>query len=362
MSTRIKIAADIGAAANEGVIVNSNPAAPANQAWLDAFEAMMLAAGFTRTADTGQFGAAGTMSNANDVGYRVYALSDEHSATSPLIVKAFFAGRPRGVASGIYYRMRCRRIQVGLATDGAGNFVGNTCVAFDLTQATMFSSISWRGNLKTYAWRKDYTTFCCMQASSAGYSSSDAGGNYSANTAEFCFAVSRLRDYQGNIDTSGFMVYGCIPAIINSTAGYCYQSWGYAQAFRLTAAAVLDIGASCSMLMGPSANYKLDAGSKPILQTALYGRTVDDFQYSIGGIYLYQDLATLTLNGLIDTTGPDGSLQMAVVGHLWSPYDPMQAAAVLRSQAAASQTANNVTTYLGNQPYNTNCGVVLDWS
>lgn len=359
--TRIKVAADIPSDAGEDSLKTSSISTAGAQVWLDAFEAMMLAAGFVRTSDTGQLGAvAAYPSNTNDVGYRCYALSDEYSATSPLIIKATFAWRARGGNNTSIYRFRCSSITAGLATDGAGALTGATAPIWVMeTNQMATSGITWRGNLKTYAWRKDYTTFCSMSAGQATYSYSDGGGSFTVNTGELFFAVSRLRDHEGNIDTSGFMLYGCKAARLGSNVGWQSDTYSALRSYRLTSAGVLNTGAGMSTLLGPSASYKLDGSSIPIPTVALQGRALDDSTYMIDGIYLYQGMASLTLNGLLTATGPDGDKAIAVVGYCYQPMDPAKYADIYWSRSSSSSQS---AIYTGDQLFNTDCGIALDWS
>ncbi len=320
----------------------------------------MLAAGFVRTSDTGQLATAPALVNTSDVGYRCYALSDEYSATSPLIIKATFAWRARGGNNTTIYRFRCSSITAGLATDGAGALTGTTALVFSMPANQMMSSgFTWRGNTKTYAWRKDYTTFCAMSAGQAFFSVTDTGGSYTVNTGELFFAVSRLRDHEGNVDTSGFMLYGCTSNKFTNNAGWSNDTHSMLSSFRLSAGAVLDTGAGMSTLLGPSASYKLDGSSIPILTPALQGRALDDSTYVLDGIFLYQGMASLTLNGMLTATGPDGDKAIAVVGYCYQPVDPSKLKPLLGTRGS---TSTNYTLYTGDQLFNTDCGIALDWS
>lgn len=355
--TRIKVVADI---AGEGTTNSGTWPTATAQAWIDAFEAMMLAAGFVRTADTGQLATVVAFpGNTNNVGYRVYSLNDEYSATSPLYVKVQFAWRVRGATSSSAYRFRVSSVDIGLAADGAGNLTGTTALVFTFDAIAMATSLSssYVGTPKTVAWRKDYTTLVCMQPSSVIYTAIDAGGAYTSATSEVFFAVSRLRDYQGNVDLSGFAYWGCYQAYYGATQ-YFTHSVNAPFCGRLTAAADTAYNSFGFSLLGPAASYRLAPDNSPYLQPFLWGRSADsEAQYSIAGVYAFLDQSLLTKMTNISATGPEGDMPMLVMGAAVHAFDP---SACERKIRRISQ--QNGAIYVSDQAYNTNMGIALDWS
>lgn len=357
---RIKIIGDIGAAASETTIISSTISQAGAQAWADAFEAMMLAAGFARTSDTGQLGAiAAFPGNTNVVGYRVYALVDEFSATSPLYLKVEFAWTCVGASTGSAYRLRIRQITAGLATDGAGTLTGNTALIFNRTATSMSTNVAnaaWVGTAKTVAWRKDYTTVCAVSPSSLAASTTDAAGSVPYATGEVFFAVSRMRDYQGNVDTSGFMLYGMRCA---SQAGNAYYNalYNITYCHRLTAASVLSMQEDGISLLSPASSYRLAADNSVVLQAPLVGRTLDDAEYRIDGVLAYQDQSLLNKMSMITTTGPGGAKSYLALGCLCHGFNKRAFSDIARDLGNAA-----VTIYLSYMVFNLTMGLALDWS
>lgn len=356
---RIKVIGDIGAAALETTKISSNIPQAGAQAWADAFEAMMLAAGFARTADTGQLGAIPVFpGNVNVIGYRIYALQDEFSATSPLYVKVQFAWVSRGAATSAY-RLRLRQVDMGLATDGAGNLTGSTFTAFTMSSTAMSAVVAsqiWVGNNKTIAWRKDYTTLCVMSPSSMSGVTSDPAGNYNYSTGEVFFGVSRLRDYQGNVDTSGFMIYG-VRSSTQAGNAYFTDLVNAPNVARLTAGSVLAVNECAAQLAGPKSAYRLASDSSVIFQPFLQGRTTDDAIYYLDGVLSYQDQSLLGVMTQVSVSGVGGAKTYLAAGCLPHAFDLYQVSNIARTAAG-----NNYNLYLGYQPYNTNMGLCLDWS
>lgn len=358
--TRIKVVADFAVGHAEGTPNSGTWSAAAAQAWCDTFEAMMLAAGFVRTSDSGQLATvAAYPGNTSNVGYHVYALNDEYSATSPLYVKVQFAWRVRGATSSSAYRFRVSSVDIGLATDGAGNLTGNTARVFTFDGTAMSTALSgnYIGTPKTVAWRKDYTTLVCMQPSSIIYSLSDSGGAYTTATSELFFAVSRLRDYQGNVDTSGFAYWGCYQAYYAAQT-YFTHSVNAPLCGRLTAAANTAYNTFGFSLLGQAANYRLAPDNSPYLQPFMWARSADsEAQYSIDGVYAFLDQTLLTKLSTISATGPDGGKSMLVLGAAVHPFDASACEAKIRR---ISQ--QNGSLYVSDQAYSTNVGIALDWS
>lgn len=356
---RIKIIGDIGSTALETSVISTTLTAAQAKAWADAFEAMMLAAGFARTSDTGQLGAIATFpNNTNVVGYRVYALVDEFSATSPLFLKVQFAWTSVG-SSNSSYRLRIRQIDAGLATDGAGSLTGNTALIFNRTATGMGAGVAtaaWVGTAKTVAWRKDYTTVCAMSPSSLTASTTDAAGSVPYATGEVFFAVSRMRDYQGNVDTSGFMLYGMR---CGSQSGNAYYNALYNVTYchRLTAAAVVTMNEDGISLLSPASSYRLAADNSVLLQAPLVGRTADDAEYRIDGVLSYQDQSLLNKMSMITTTGPGGSKSYLALGTLCHGFNKRAVADILRDLGNSSGSI-----YMSYMVFNLVMGLALDWS
>jgi hypothetical protein len=115
----------------------------------------MTAVGFTKTADTGQIDWA-TVAKPPAVstyqGYEIRAFSDALQSTNPIIVKFSF-----GSASGSANNCALK-IQIGRATDGAGNFVGETTTAFELTNSSS-STTAYNGYISGASNRVSFALF-----------------------------------------------------------------------------------------------------------------------------------------------------------------------------------------------------------
>ncbi len=108
--------------------------------WGKGLSDAMTTVGFTKTADTGQIDWATVLaptSAGTFMGYEIRAFSDSHQATNPVIVKIEYGTSGSG---STYCGLR---ITIGRATDGAGNFIGETTNQFIVYSATNTTVYSW---------------------------------------------------------------------------------------------------------------------------------------------------------------------------------------------------------------------------
>ncbi|MFA5036900.1 MAG: hypothetical protein WC479_06965 [Candidatus Izemoplasmatales bacterium] len=101
----------------------SNNSSDANfRLWAKGLSDALTAVGFTKTADTGQVdlsSAAKPASSYQMMGYEIRAFSDTLQSSNPMILKIEYGAGSSAAYPGI-------QITIGRATDGAGNFVGET--------------------------------------------------------------------------------------------------------------------------------------------------------------------------------------------------------------------------------------------
>lgn len=354
--TRIKVKGEMPAAAQEAVTGSAITLAALN-AWLDTFEATMLAAGFVRTADTGQLSSVTAVNPAvAGVGYRLYALNDEFSASSPLILKATFAGRPRGTPTSANRRLRCVQLDAALASDGLGNLVGPQGTIFTLP-STGTPGGTWRARVDTYAWRKDFTTFVALSPTSMTWSGTDVGGPYSLAGSEFFFAVSRMRDREGNVDLAGFNLYGALGYAIDSPISMRGGNHTPIHLALVSGGAAFSAGGGSSQLLAPSSRYVTGEDSKPILQAAFKGYTREGSEYPQPGIYVWQGVSRLSPGTEIMATDSGASAPVMPLGYVFSLYDLSKLHELLTVTGS-----NPLSIYPGHMVINGDCGLALDWS
>lgn len=355
--TRIKIKGEMPAEALEDVKVEVNHTAAQANAWLEGFEQTMLAAGFTRTSDTGQLATLSTGVSSADLGYRMYALNDEHSATSPLRVKVWFGGRGRGASIPSRFRIRCVKLEAARQSDGAGSLIAPSVELINnvgFTSST--SALVWAGAQHTYAWRKDFTTVVAVGPNSASASGNDSKGSYTSCSCEFFLAVSRLRDSEGNIDLAGFMLYGGNPTGPDATNNLSKNSEPLISVRLADDSAPSQGGGTCAVLMSPSNDYAMAPGSKPIMQVALKARGRDGSEYPIPGILAWQNVSALTPHSSIQVSKPEGEVTHFLLGYCFAFYD------LTKLDPLARISTSGMTLSLGSQLLNTTCGIALDWS
>lgn len=351
--TRIKVKGEISVESGE---TTSSAANSANgTAWLNAFEAAMLAAGFIRTSDTGQVADIAPANPTTSIfGYRCYALVDEFSATSPLILKAQFAGRSRGTASSSSRRTRCVRLDAAFASDGAGNLTGPQGVVFTLPSLGS-SSGQWQGRLDTYSWRKDHTSCVVVSPSSIVRADTDSGGAYVTGACEFFFAASRMRDLEGNLDLNGFNLYGAIGFGVDGTTPRGAGHIPTHLALLADAPAFSASGGACQ-LISPSSRNISGADSKPLLQPAFRGYTRDGSEYFQPDLYIWAGTARLTHGVPIAAAGAQRAASVMPLGYVCSVYDPSKLHDIV------ANTSGGITITVGMQIAATDCGLALDWS
>ena len=124
------------------------------QAQIDSIHAVMLAAGWTQTADTGQVVNAPAYSTTVGVsqGYRVYKWSDSLASTlGSLYAKVTFVTHQLYNGSS-YIWMLLPRIEVSLGTDGAGNLASPSVMVADVDSGSAGGSpnVGRRGNYASY--------------------------------------------------------------------------------------------------------------------------------------------------------------------------------------------------------------------
>lgn len=363
--TRIKTWGTIPAAANETVNnSNSVSTAAAANAWLQAFEDTMLAAGFVRTADTGQLTTiSAAISSGSVLGYRIYALNDEYSSTSPLYLKVQFGGSIRGI-NNMYYRLRALTVDVGLSTDGAGSITGNSFRIFSMTSQEGPGNSNHMGSLYTVAWRKDYNTIVVMQPTSFRGAVSNGSPIDSARicaTAEFFIGVSRVRDRQGNISTDGFMCLGMRAASVGygSVNGTIRNMSSEMLSCRISSQGVVNLAESPGQVLSPVSGYSQDPNSLPIVQYPITGRNNQEMQYPIEGVGGFYPSNLLVQGSDILVSDPAGGsdIPYKVVGVTFSPLDVTAMPNRLRNNNSSS-----VTVYPGDGLWQTDVAMVLDWS
>jgi len=140
----------------------------------------MEAVGFTKTADTGQIDWAAVVKPpavSTYQGYEIRAFSDALQATNPVVARFDF-GSAGGSANNCAIK-----IQVGRATDGAGNFIGETGTAFILAN-TGSSTTTYNGFVSGSSGRINFALFA-----NSGYI--------------FIFYIERTKDSSGAATAEG---------------------------------------------------------------------------------------------------------------------------------------------------------------
>lgn len=191
-----------------GAPASGAAALPAQKAAMQAMHTGLLAVGLTQLSDTGQLDidamAAYTTSGAAMVlaGYRIYEMVDSLTPTLRVIIKVEFYRSNMGHSLPQYFETQFN-ITVGHATDGAGNFVGNSVQAGLQSMQVTNTRITPPATVPSFICVKDHTL---MIAVGVGYSQINTSGS-----APICagFAViGRTRDSSGVADGRGVICYG----------------------------------------------------------------------------------------------------------------------------------------------------------
>lgn len=350
MSTRIKQVVSMPVQTDAG----ANTAAMVNE-WVAAFEQVMLAAGFVRTADTGQLGTvSATPANNALIGYRVYALQDEFSATSPLYLIAYFRNIHVGVPPATTNFRTRAIIQACLATDGAGNPIGAYTDLTTYWSSGSSTSVSRQTNAwSAYAWRKEHVTAVVIGPGAAIWSFTDSSGVKTVCQAQLTFIVARRRDRQGTVVPGEFILIGAPHNYL--TAQHAGMPWPICKI--LSASGALNIGpAGGVQALEPVSDFSLK-DNLPVVQFPIMLRATDMSIYGMEGIGAYMPADMLAPDSTITLTGTDGvqrpylCIGMTSLG-LPTPNPTSQ---ILTGSSNASIPASS-------SPVVTNHGLCLDWS
>lgn len=184
------------------VLNASNVATDAQfRTWCSWVNTSLINCGWVQTADTGQINPATVtlplVANTN-AGYMIWGMNDALQATAPFFLKLTFGvGNPNTINRLIY--------QVGIATDGAGSFVGASTTA-----RTLVNGIASGGG-----------TFMVSSGSTSRITfdmwpdpSTPGNWNYFLN-------VERSRDLTGTLDAKGCTVMGWM----NNASGAIWQQY-----------------------------------------------------------------------------------------------------------------------------------------
>lgn len=351
MSTRIKQVLDMPAPQTAAfTVANCNT-------FVAAFEAVMLAAGFQRTADTGQLETVAALPAANaSAGYRVYALVDELSATSPFFLIVEFRLLYVHTPANAYLMLR-PVVRACLATDGAGNPVGDwhQLVGY-YGGATSVTGVTAQVNAnKAYVWRKDHVTLVSL---SPGYASGivvDGGGPGRYNQTAGTIFFARRRNRQGAVVPGEFILYGTQHSTISPTL----RSLPWVRGALLSAASGYAAlrGGYLSQGLEPVADFSLK-DNLPLVQHPYLGRAVEDLSaYGIAGVGTYGAASHFTPGTLVPVSVDGVNKSYMCLGltdlgvHLLNtPSDAMY-----------TSTSPSISVHPSSTPISTAHGLCLDW-
>ena len=352
MSTRIKQVLDMPAPQTTSfTVANCNT-------FVAAFEAVMLAAGFQRTADTGQLESVAALpASYASAGYRVYALVDEFSATSPFFLIVEFRLLYVSIPGSSATLMLRPAVRACLATDGAGNPVGgwHQLVAF-YSGFTNPSGVTAQVNAnKAYVWRKSHVTLVSLSPGYASGTAMDSGGPvlYTQTAGTIFFA--RRRNRQGAVVPGEFILYGTQHSPISSTLRYL--PWVRGALLSAASGYTALRGGYLSQGLEPVADFSLK-DNLPLVQHPYLGRAVEDLSaYGIAGVGTY-GAASHFAPGTLVPVSVDGvnksymCLGLTDLGvHLLNmPSDTMY-----------TSTLSSMTVFPSLAPISTAHGLCLDW-
>lgn len=186
--------------------------------WGAQFSAALLAVGLTHTADTGQIDWTTVLNPASgSAGYEIWRFNDTLQATKPIFIRFDFGSQSAGVPA-IW-------VQIGTATDGAGNFTG---VSFSTALAPMTINTLIASGVTPYA-----NYFCYSTVVGALCIAFKLGGaGLTAPGYGMCL-IGRSCDSTGAPTTTGVTIYtgGVSPAVAQSVvfglAAYAqHQNYG----------------------------------------------------------------------------------------------------------------------------------------
>lgn len=183
------------ATATSTIVYNTPTAGAAvtsNKPISDLLQSLVTAGVLTQLTDSGQISWASITSTQTGVlGYELYKLNDSNASAAPIILKFVYASNAPASTS-----LPQITVQIGVATDGAGNFTGQATPAqvfrgfgaADTTSRSIFASAG-EGYFTLFG---DWNT--------GTFPNNSLGG--------FALVVERLRDTSGNILTTGLVALG----------------------------------------------------------------------------------------------------------------------------------------------------------
>lgn len=180
--------------------------------WINFVHDMMVAAGWSQTADTGQINfATVTAPGASNTkqGYAMYEMTDALASTFPIIVKFAFGSAGAADRPGLWF-------MVGTHSDGAGNLIDpndENRAAWLLDQYTQAAPALAKGSASTNTWLSfgsgdgGRVVFVLFEATASAIDSNSAGGtvvpqiqlnDWQDNNHTMLFSIERARNWSGN--------------------------------------------------------------------------------------------------------------------------------------------------------------------
>lgn len=323
-------------------------------AYVEAFEAAMLAAGFERSSDTGQLGTITSVPGAGvSAGYRVYRLVDELSTTSPFFLIVEFRNLYCQVPGGSPLTIR-PRVSACLATDGAGGAVGPSCLAATYYHvSTNPTGIGSQPNAnKGYVWRKEHAHFICLSPGYSYATLTDAMGPTIIVQTAGTLMFARRRDRQGAVVPGEFIVYGTSHEALTGHM----RSLGWVRGTLLSSAGAVSIpGGSLSQGLEPAAKFSL-ADNQPLIQHPFLGRASEDMSaYGVPGIGTYYPASHFTPGSIIPVSVDGETKNYMCLGYT---NLGVQLPSV---DVLATTTSTSATLYSSSAPIITGHGICLDW-
>ena|SRR5271165_3865588 len=154
------------------------------KAYYGAIVTALSGSGWTQTSDTGQVTISSIASTTPPFGYQMWQMNDTLQATSPFFVRIYYSS-----SAGPYWQPQIV-VQVGIATDGAGNFTG-------LIQSPPINlSLSSAGTAGNYCYYTGDTNRFAMALTVGPVSSQ-----------QVMFGIERTKSSSGTDTSTGVMIF-----------------------------------------------------------------------------------------------------------------------------------------------------------
>ncbi len=179
--------------------------------WAQALLTNMIASGLVQTSDTGQVNPttitidtdASATGTKQEYGYLVFKFNDSLAASYPIFIKVTFCAF--AFSSTAASKKQLLSVQIGFATDGAGNITGPSKTINETTATGSFGQAVLAGPQASWCHHKEGMLALVAYRASLQFSN---GADPIVDTPLIAFVIERTRDSSGNPTGTGVYILG----------------------------------------------------------------------------------------------------------------------------------------------------------